>query len=144
MWDLTYVFSIKSSRGASLLCLLCLTPPSPASSFPSSPSNSLFQMSQPRRNLHPDLTNRRGTDVPPVLGINSGFFLLREHLFICLLVTIREHLHPSAESLVQISPYSCVLLSDTDNLSQGHFSPTPLLRGDQEGRYILWVLFTSW
>lgn len=35
-----------------------------------------------------------------------------------------EHLRPSSE--VKISPCSCILLSNTDNLSWGHFSPTVL------------------
>ena len=43
--------------------------------FPSSPRNNLPNWPN-EKNVHPDLTNGKGTDVLPELGINSGIFLL--------------------------------------------------------------------
>ena len=69
--------------------------------------------------MHPDLTNGKGTDIPPALGIKRGISSSWGMLF--------EYTQPSAEakrkSLVEISPCSCVSLSDTDDLNQSHFSP---------------------
>ena len=71
----------------------------------------------------PDLTNGKGTDIPPVLGVNGGGCLSSS-------CTLFEHLHPSekVKSLVEISLCSCVSLSNTEDPSQGHFSPTPVTR----------------
>ena len=65
--------------------------------------------------MHPDLTNGKGTDTSPTLGINKGgSFVQRAHFL--------EHPRPSAEvkSLVKISPCPRVSLSDTDDLSQSY------------------------
>ena len=83
--------------------------------FPSSPSNNLFQISQPRRMC---------TLTWPMWRRQMGGGLPSLH-------TVFEHLCPSAEvkSLVEISLCSCVLLSNTDNPSQSHFFPTKSIAG---------------
>ena len=57
-----------------------------------------FMAQQTEKNVHPDLTNGKGTGISPALGINrGGSFVQRAHSL--------EYLNPSAEvkSLVEIS-----------------------------------------
>lgn len=79
LWELTYVFCIKGSLAYSILLLLCLRHPPPLF-----PLFSATVSNQPtEKNVHPDLTNGKGTDSPPALGIKSGFFFTCACSFVC-------------------------------------------------------------